>query len=89
MRQATVLGAIVWFVLFVMLALPFALVVALAAPETVTIEIYAAALVLDTIVFVGAAFIVITSAIRASHGELFMLPFITPLSERLFARRST
>jgi hypothetical protein len=88
MRQATVLGAFVWFVLFIALVLPLALFVILGGPpETLTIEIYSAALVIDLIVFSAAAFIVISSAIRASHGELFSLPLITPLSERLFRRR--
>jgi uncharacterized membrane protein len=87
MRQATVLGAFVWFVLFIALALPLALFVVLGGPpETLTIEIYSAALVIDLIVFSTAAFIVISSAIRASHGELFSIPLITPLSERLFSR---
>ena len=88
MRQATVLGAIVWSALFVVLALPLVLFVVLGGPpETLTIEIYAAALVIDVVVFAAAAFIVIGSAVRASHGELFSIPLITPLSERLFLRR--
>jgi hypothetical protein len=88
MRQATVLGAIVWTVLFVVLALPLVLFVALGGPpETQTIEMYAAAMILDIIVFTVGGFVVISSAIRASHGELFTLPVITSLSERLFQRR--
>jgi uncharacterized membrane protein len=88
MRQATVLGALVWTALFIVLALPLVLFVVLGGPpETLTIEIYAAALVIDVVVFAAAALIVISSAIRASHGELFSLPLITPLSERLFLRR--
>ncbi|HEY1727556.1 MAG TPA: hypothetical protein VGG22_04150 [Candidatus Baltobacteraceae bacterium] len=88
LRQATVLGAIIWFALFVVLALPLVLFVILGGPpETLTIEIYSAALVVDIIVFAAAAFIVISSAVRASHGELFSIPLITPLSERLFLRR--
>ncbi|MGA3038555.1 MAG: hypothetical protein ABSE64_13835 [Vulcanimicrobiaceae bacterium] len=88
MRQAMVLGALVWFALFVVLALPLVLFVVLGGPpETLTIEIYAAALVIDIVVFSAAAFIVINCAIRASHGELFSVPLITRLSERLFLRR--
>lgn len=88
MRQATVLGAIVWAVLLVVFALPLLLFVALGGPpETQTIEMYAVAMILDVIVFTAAGFIVISSAIRASHGELFTLPVITALSERLFQRR--
>jgi|SRR5579872_629604 len=88
MRQAMVLGAFVWFGLFAVLALPLVLFVVLGGPpETLTIEIYAAALVIDLIVFSAAAFIVISCAVRASHGELFTLPLITPLGERLFSRR--
>lgn len=88
MRQATVLGAFVWFALFIAFAWPLVLFVVLGGPpETLTIEIYGIALVLDLIVFVAAAVIVIMCAVRASHGELFSLPVITPLSERLFLRR--
>ena len=88
MRQATVLGAVVWLALFMVLALPLVLYVVLGGPsETLTIEIYAAAIVIDLIVFSVAAFFVISAAIRASHGELFSIPMITPLSERLFLRR--
>ena len=88
MRQATVLGAFVWAGLFAVLALPLVIFVVLGGPpETQTIAIYSIALILDLIVFVVAAFVVISSAIRASHGELFSLPLITALSERLFLRR--
>jgi len=88
MRQAAVLGAFVWFALFIVMALPLALFVVLGGPpETLTIEIYSAAMVIDLIAFAGAAFIVISCAVRASHGELFTLPLVTPLGERLFSRR--
>jgi len=88
MRQAVVLGAIVWLAFFVVLALPLVLFIVLGGPpETLTIEIYSAALVMDVAVFATAAFVLITCAIRASHGELFTVPLITPLSERLFLRR--
>jgi uncharacterized membrane protein len=74
--------------LFAVCALPLLLFIALGGPaETLTIEMYAVAMVLDIIVFSAAGFIIISSAIRASHGELFSLPLITPLSERLFSRR--
>lgn len=88
LRQATVLGAIIWTVSFVVFALPLALFVILGGPpETQTIEMYTVALILDVIVFVVAGFIVISCAVRASHGELFTLPIATALGERLFGRR--
>ena len=87
-RQAAVLGALVWAVVFVMLALPLALVLALGGPPIDrTIQIYIVFMILDVVVFSVAAYVVIHAAMRASRGELFMLPLVTALGERLFARR--
>ncbi|MBV8423716.1 MAG: hypothetical protein JO349_00885 [Candidatus Eremiobacteraeota bacterium] len=87
-RQATILGALLWTGLFALLALPLVLVLALGGPPVgETIAIYAVALVIDVAYFVAAMVVVIQSALRASRGELFMLPVISSLSERLFARR--
>ena len=87
-RQAVVLGALVWAAIFFMLALPFVLVIALGGPPVErTLQIYTVALVLDAIVFSAAGVIVVRAAMRASRGELFMLPLITALGERLFPRR--
>jgi hypothetical protein len=88
LRQATVLGGVAWVGLFILLALPLVVVLALGGPPTgETIAIYAVALVADIVYFIGSCVIVIRAAVRASRGELFMIPFITPLSERLFAPR--
>lgn len=88
LRQAVILGALVWTGLFALLAFPLVLVLALGGPPvTQTIEIYVVALAVDTIYFIAACVVVVQAAVRASRGELFMLPLITPLSERLFARR--
>lgn len=88
LRQAVVLGGVAWLGLFALLALPLALVLALGGPPaTQTIQIYVVALILDTAYFIAACVVVIRAALRASRGELFMIPIITPLSERLFAKR--
>jgi uncharacterized membrane protein len=83
-----VLGVLVSVVVFLIMALPLALVIALGGPDTgVTLRIYAVALIVDTIVFVAAAWVLIASALSASRGESFTLPVVTALSERL-ARRT-
>ncbi|MGH7661957.1 MAG: hypothetical protein ACRENA_13725 [Vulcanimicrobiaceae bacterium] len=88
LRQAAVLGALCSAVFLVALALPLGIVLALAGPgDGPTIAIYVVAMVLDVVVLAAAACVSIWCALRASRGELFMIPIVTPLSERLFARR--
>ena len=89
LRQAVVLGAGCSLLLFVALALPLAVVLALGGPAaSVTILIYAVALVVDFVVFVAAAALLIWCAMRASRGQLFSVPYVSRLSERIFIRKS-
>lgn len=70
--------------LFLVLAVPLAIVIALGGPDaTETIRIYVAALVLDVVAFGAAGILVIVAALRASRGEMFTLPILAPLIERL------
>ena len=90
LEQAALLGGLLTAGFFVLLALPLVLVVALGGPalsSTVTIRLYMAAMVLDVVALGISAFLMIGAALRASRGELFTIPFVTPLSRRLFARR--
>lgn len=75
-------------VLLLVLSIPLGLVLALGGPEAaVTIRIYAVALVLDAVVFGAALVLVVGAALRAARGEIFSLPLVTPLCERLFSVR--
>ena len=86
---AAVLGTIFTVVFFLALALPLGIVLALGGPgDGPTIVIYVVAMVLDFVVFVAAAWVSIWCALRASRGELFSLPIVTQLAERLFLRRN-
>ena len=82
------MGGVVWGIVFLMLAFPLVLVLALGGPPVErTIQIYVVAMILDVIVFSAAAYVVVRAAIQASRGELFMLPLVTALGDRLFGRR--
>jgi uncharacterized membrane protein len=88
LRQAAVLGTLCSVVLVLTLALPLGIVLALGGPgDGPTIAIYAAAMLLDVVVLAAAVWVSIRCAMRASRGELFSLPLVTQLSERLFLRR--
>lgn len=88
LRQAAVLGSLFSSALFVALALPLGIVLALGGlGDGPTIVIYLVAIVIDLIVLAAAAWVSIRCALRASRGELFSLPLVTQLSERLFLRR--
>jgi len=89
LRQALVLGIACSVLLFLALALPLGVVFALGGPAaSVTITIYAVALVVDIIVFGAAAALLIRCAMRASRGQLFSVPYVTRFSERIFLRKA-
>jgi uncharacterized membrane protein len=87
LAQAGVLGVASTLALLFMLAIPLFIVLALGGPAAgVTIAIYGVALVVDVVVFGVLAWIVVRCAVRAARGELFSIPLITRISERLFRR---
>ena len=89
LRQAALLGAGCTLALFLALALPLGIVLALGGPAaSVTIAIYMVALIVDFIVFSAAAALLIWCAMRASRGQLFSVPYVTRLSERIFVRKA-
>jgi uncharacterized membrane protein len=90
LAQAAVLGVLCTIALFTVLAIPLVIVIALGGPAAgVTIAIYGVALAVDLIVFCVAGWVVVRCAVRAARGELFSVPLITGLSERLFRRGET
>jgi hypothetical protein len=51
------------------------------------VGVYTAGLALDAIVFVVLAVLAFSYAARAGRGELFTIPLISPIADRLFAIR--
>ncbi len=49
-----------------------------------TVAVYALGLIVDLIVALAALAITLRYSARASRGELFAIPLITPLVDRLF-----
>jgi len=69
----------------VLLALPLIVVISDAGISTgMTVWIYTAGLVLDAIVFVVLTVLAFSYAARAGRGELFTIPVISALADRLF-----
>ena len=71
-----------------MLFIPLGVVLNLGGPgDATTIRIYTAAIVGDVIAFGAAGLLVLVAALRAARGDVFTIPLVTPLSERLFRHR--
>ena len=88
LRQALVLGVLLTLGLVALLAIPLVVVLARASDPTATIRVYGVALVIDVVAFLVAALIIAHAAQRAGRGEIVDLPFVRPLSERLFRTRA-
>jgi len=87
-RQALTfgLGASIGFV--VVLALPLSIVIADAGISTgATIAVYTAGLLLDAIVVVALTVLAFSYSARAARGELFTIPLVSPIADRLFTIR--
>lgn len=89
LRQAAVLGIVCSLAFLAAFSLPLGIVFALGGPAAgVTIAIYAVALVADLAIFAAVATLLIWCAMRASRGQLFSVPYVTRLSERIFVRKT-
>lgn len=87
-RQALVFGALATLGLVLLMGLPLIFVIVDAEISTgVTVVVYAVGLVLDTAAFVALGWLAVSYAARAGRGELFTIPLISPLSDRLFGNR--
>ena len=84
-RQAFVYGFVASFAYLVLLALPLLIVAPIPGISTgAVVWIYALGLLAD---IVGAAFLIglsLSYRARALRGELFAIPLVTPLADRLF-----
>jgi uncharacterized membrane protein len=87
-RQALAFGVVAGLGYLVLMALPLIAIVADPAISTgATVLVYAVGLGLDAIVFVALAILAFSYAARAGRGELFTIPLISPLADRLFTIR--
>ncbi len=86
-RQAFVYGILATFGYFVVLALPLLLLIVippLAASTTAVVVLYALGILAD---IVGAFMLMglsLSYRERALRGELFAIPYVTPLADRVF-----
>ncbi len=87
-RQALAFGMLSTLGIVVVMALPLLVVIVDADISTgTTLAVYWAGLVLDVLAFGAFAVAAVTYAARAGRGELFTIPLISPLSDRVFTMR--
>jgi hypothetical protein len=86
-RQAFVYGIVATLAYFVLLALPLVLLLAippLAGSTTAVVVVYAVGLLADIV----GAFVLLGLSLsyreRVLRGELFAVPYVTPVADRLF-----
>ena len=84
-RQALTFGLAATVGYLVLLALPLLVVLADSAISTgTTVVVYSAGLVLDLIAFIALSYLAFSYAARAARGELFTIPFVSNIADRLF-----
>jgi hypothetical protein len=84
-RQALTFGLAATIGYLILLALPMFVVIGDAGISTgQTVIVYTAGLLLDAIVFVALAYFAFAYAARAARGELFTIPLVSKIADRLF-----
>jgi uncharacterized membrane protein len=87
-RQALTFGLVTTIGYLVLMALPLLVVIADAGISTgMTVGIYAAGMLLDTIVLIALVVLAFSYAARAGRGELFTIPVISAIADRIFTLR--
>jgi uncharacterized membrane protein len=88
-RQALMFGLAASIGYVVLLALPLIaeLIGGFALSNEATVWLYAAGMALDLIVFIGLTVFAFSFASRAGRGELFTIPVISALADRVFTIR--
>jgi uncharacterized membrane protein len=87
-RQALVFGVLATLGYLVLMALPLVVVIVDAGISTgLTVTLYTVGLALDAIAFVLFAVRAFSYAARAGRGELFAIPLVAPIADRLFTIR--
>jgi uncharacterized membrane protein len=88
MRQALTFGLLASIGYVVILALPLLIVIADSSISTGgTVALYAAGLTVDVIAFIALVVLAFSFAARARRGELFTIPFISGIADRVFTIR--
>ncbi len=86
-RQAFVYGIAATFAYLVLLALPLLLVIAippLAGSTAAVVWVYALGLIADIVGAFALAGISLSYRERALRGQLFAIPYVTPIADRVF-----
>ena len=88
-RQALTFGLVASIGFVVVMALPLlAVIVAGGAISTgVTVGVYSLGMALDLIVFIVLTVCAFSYAARAARGELFTIPFVSGVADRVFTIR--
>jgi uncharacterized Tic20 family protein len=87
-RQALAFGLTASLGFVVLLALPLMVVIADAGISTgATVGVYTAGLLLDAIAFVVLTVFAFSYAARAARGELFKIPLVSTIADRIFTIR--
>jgi uncharacterized membrane protein len=87
-RQAVTYGLVVSLGFILLMALPLLIVIGAPAISTgATVAVYAAGLVADLVVFVALVVATFAFAAKASRGELFDIPFVSMVADRVFRLR--
>ncbi len=87
-RQAVMYGLVVSLGYLVLLALPLIIVIGDASISTgATVAVYAVGLVVDLVVLGALVAVTFAYANKAARGELFSIPVVSALTDRLFRLR--
>jgi uncharacterized membrane protein len=88
-RQALTFGILASAGFVVVMALPMLIVIIDAGISTgATVTVYMAGLLLDAIVFVTLTVLAFSYSARAGRGELFTIPIVSALADRVFRVRT-
>jgi uncharacterized membrane protein len=88
-RQALAFGLLAGVGFVVLMALPLIVVIVDAGISTgATVAVYMAGLLLDAIVFVVLTVLAFSYSARAGRGELFTIPIVSALADRIFRVRT-
>jgi len=87
-RQAAMYGLVVTVAYLILLAVPLFIVIGVPSISTgATVLVYAIGLGVDLIAFVALVALTLACAGRASRGELFAIPVVSALTDRVFRLR--
>jgi uncharacterized membrane protein len=84
-RQALTFGLLTTIGYLVLLAVPMLIVIGDAGISTgTTVVVYGIGLTLDLLGFIAWAYFAFSYAARATRGELFAIPLVSQIADRLF-----